>query len=121
MAMSYAAACLDTRFKPVQEHEVNNLVIDISILAPPHPVDNYQDIVIGTHGIILNKLDQTGVKMDSAVFLPKYPLNGNGICKQPLNSLLKRLDWVKMGGKRIAILRFLKALKSKSKRHTLFT
>lgn len=99
MAMSYAAACLDTRFKPVQEHEVNNLVIDISILTPPHPVQSYQDIVIGTHGIILNKLDQTGVKMDSAVFLPQVPVEWKWDLQTTLEQLAQKSGLGKDGWK----------------------
>lgn len=74
MAMSYAAALHDTRFKPVQARELSNLVIDISVLTPPHAVPSYQDIIIGKHGVILNKLDQAGAKTHSAVFLPQVPV-----------------------------------------------
>ncbi|MBS1988550.1 AmmeMemoRadiSam system protein B [Candidatus Dependentiae bacterium] len=74
MAMSYAAALHDTRFKPVQAGELNNLVIDISVLTPPHTVPSCQDIIIGKHGVILNKLDQAGAKTHSAVFLPQVPV-----------------------------------------------
>lgn len=90
MAMSYAAALHDTRFKPVQEVELNNLVIDISVLTPPHVVPSLKDIVIGKHGVILNKLDQTGTKTHSAVFLPQVPVEWKWDLQTTLEQLAQK-------------------------------
>ncbi len=90
MAMSYAAALHDTRFKPVQDAELNNLVIDISVLTPPHGVPIFKEIVIGKHGIILNKLDQTETKTHSAVFLPQVPVEWKWDLQTTLEQLAQK-------------------------------
>lgn len=90
MAMSYAAALHDTRFKPVQADEVKNLIIDISVLTPPHAVPSYHDIMIGKHGIILNKLDQAGTKTHSAVFLPQVPVEWKWDLQTALEQLAQK-------------------------------
>ncbi len=71
--MALAAAFHDSRFSPLTAAELDDVVIDISILTPPAPVQSSQDIVIGKHGIILNKLNETGQITASAVFLPQVP------------------------------------------------
>jgi AmmeMemoRadiSam system protein A len=47
-----SAALEDDRFNPVQPDEVAQLVIEISVLSPPKPIKP-NEIVIGTHGLIL--------------------------------------------------------------------
>lgn len=59
------SALNDTRFSPVSEAEISGLVFEISALTPPTPVDSYQDIVLGKHGMVLAKNGR------SAVFLPQ--------------------------------------------------
>ena len=59
------AAFHDPRFPPLQTGELDEIDIEISALTPPHPVDSYNDIVIGRHGIVLEKNGR------SAVFLPQ--------------------------------------------------
>jgi len=60
------AAFNDPRFPPVKTiDELNTLRIEISILTTPKKADSYNDIVLGTHGIILKKDGR------SAVFLPQ--------------------------------------------------
>jgi AmmeMemoRadiSam system protein B/AmmeMemoRadiSam system protein A len=70
-AMSIASAFNDSRFKPVTQKEFIDLSFDISILTPPHTINNYKDIIIGTHGIILNKHNEKGEIIASSVFLPQ--------------------------------------------------
>lgn len=55
----------DYRFPPVDVSELPDIKIEISVLTPPIPVDSYNDIVIGKHGIILKKDGH------QAVFLPQ--------------------------------------------------
>jgi len=62
-----AAAFHDTRFAPLTHSELDKVVIDITMLAPPHRVGSYKDIVLGRDGIILEKHGR------SAVFLPHVP------------------------------------------------
>jgi len=59
------AAVNDPRFYPVSKDELNDIVIEISALTPPKPVDSAQDIRIGIDGVVLRKDGY------SAVFLPQ--------------------------------------------------
>lgn len=59
------AAVNDSRFPPVTRKELDELEVEISALLPPQPVDSYNDIEIGRHGIVLKK----GFRQ--AVFLPQ--------------------------------------------------
>jgi len=64
----------DYRFRPVTRDEVPHLHIEISALSPPRPVRSWKDIVIGKHGMTLEKHGR------SAVFLPQVaPEQGWGI------------------------------------------
>lgn len=49
------AAFRDPRFPPVESHEVDNLIIDIAVLGPPKPLPSLKDVVIGKHGLIVQK------------------------------------------------------------------
>ena len=55
----------DSRFSPLTEAELNDVVIDITILEPPVDVSGWKDIVVGKHGVILKQ------GFASAVFLPQ--------------------------------------------------
>jgi AmmeMemoRadiSam system protein A len=68
--MAKAAAFSDSRFSPVTAKENETLIYDVTIMTPSRAVDNYKQIEIGKHGIILNKLSG-GVVTNSAVFLPQ--------------------------------------------------
>jgi MEMO1 family protein len=70
--MSKAAAFTDDRFEPLEEKELDNIGIDITILTPPKQIKSIEDIEIGKHGIILKKTIKSGNKLTS-VFLPQVP------------------------------------------------
>ncbi len=55
----------DKRFVPVTEDECKDIAIEISALTVPQPIDSYNEIRIGTNGVVLNKDGR------SAVFLPQ--------------------------------------------------
>jgi AmmeMemoRadiSam system protein B/AmmeMemoRadiSam system protein A len=65
--MTQAAAFQDPRFSPLQESELSQVLITISVLQPPHPLSSYHDIVLKKHGIILT------LQGKSALFLPTVP------------------------------------------------
>lgn len=71
--MAKAAALRDRRFSPVTASELDDLVIDITILSPPHSVNSVDEIEIGRHGIILKKLNPDGSQRATSVFLPQVP------------------------------------------------
>jgi len=59
------SAVYDSRFNPVQLKELPSLTFEISALTKPELVASYNDIIIGKHGIVLEKSGR------SAVFLPQ--------------------------------------------------
>jgi AmmeMemoRadiSam system protein B/AmmeMemoRadiSam system protein A len=59
-----AAAVRDQRFEPLRSSELENLVIEISVLTVPRPISSYEKIRLGVDGVILNKGGR------QAVFLP---------------------------------------------------
>lgn len=59
------AASRDPRFSPVRPKEYDKIKIEISVLTPLKKISNYKDIVLGKHGVVLQKWGR------SAVFLPQ--------------------------------------------------
>ncbi len=59
------AAVNDRRFQPVTEADLPKLHYEISALTRPTPVGSYKDIVLGKHGMVIEKDGRT------AVFLPQ--------------------------------------------------
>lgn len=59
------SAFKDPRFPPVNESELNDIDISISVLSAPEKISDYTQFKVGAHGIILKK----GVY--SSVFLPQ--------------------------------------------------
>ena len=54
------AAENDPRFPPVGESEVNKLSIEISVLSPLFPLNSYDEIIVGEHGLILEEKGRRG-------------------------------------------------------------
>jgi AmmeMemoRadiSam system protein A len=76
--MAIAAAFKDERFKPLTKEELDNEVhLSISILSQPERVFALSNIVLGKHGIILNKFKDDGTLLASSVFLPQVPPSMN--------------------------------------------
>lgn len=65
MERAVDAGINDPRFRSVTEKELPMLHYEISALTPPVPVASYQDIVLGRHGMVIQKQGR------SAVFLPQ--------------------------------------------------
>jgi hypothetical protein len=64
--MAVAAASQDPRFSPVTGDELKEIHIEISVLSTPQAVKSANDIVMGTHGVIL-----TRGNFNRGVFLPQ--------------------------------------------------
>ena len=74
MAQSINSGLNDYRFPPVELRDLPSLEFEISALTPPAKVNSWRDIVIGTHGMTLEKDGH------SAVFLPQVaPEQGWGL------------------------------------------
>jgi len=85
--MAAAAAAADHRFSPVKEEELAELEYEVSVLSVPEKIGNWQEIVLGKHGVVVRK----GVK--SGVFLPQVA-DETGWDKE---EFLSQLCWQKAG------------------------
>jgi len=65
IAQAVNAAFNDPRFNKVEASELPEIDLEISALTPSKPVDSYNDIIIGKHGMTLEKRGRR------AVFLPQ--------------------------------------------------
>jgi len=63
--MAISAAIHDPRFDPVAKDELKEISVEISILSPMIPVDDFSEIQIGRDGLLLRLLPNSGV------FLPQ--------------------------------------------------
>ncbi len=59
--MSIEAATKDSRFPPLSLNELKGLSIEISVLDTPVPVKSAQEIVYGTHGVMVSQGKRSGV------------------------------------------------------------
>ncbi len=65
------AALNDPRFSPLTEEEFHKIEIEVSILSEPFPMNSYDDIEIGKHGLILEEMGRR------ALLLPQVPIEHN--------------------------------------------
>lgn len=100
--MAKAAAFNDKRFNPLKKDELKDINISISVLTKPKQIQNYKEIELGKHGIILKKQTYRGSTKSnypaSSVFLPKVPTGLGWNIKTTLEQLslkagLSRNDW----------------------------
>ena len=68
MDAAYQAAFHDPRFSPLTEEDFNRINLEISILSEAVPLENYEEIEVGKHGLIL---EESGRK---ALLLPQVPI-----------------------------------------------
>jgi hypothetical protein len=66
--MAVAASTEDPRFPPVETHELDSIDIEITVLSPMHSIPSPDSVVVGKHGVVINKSGR------SAVFLPQVPV-----------------------------------------------
>jgi AmmeMemoRadiSam system protein A len=55
------AAINDPRFYPVNQQEVPDLNIEISILSSSTPIEDYSEIQVGVHGLLLKEGNKQGL------------------------------------------------------------
>lgn len=65
------AAFHDPRFPPVKKNELSNIEIEISILSRPFKMNDYEEIIIGKHGLIVTEYGRRGL------LLPQVPIEHN--------------------------------------------
>jgi uncharacterized protein (TIGR00296 family) len=87
---SARAACHDPRFLDLEEHELNDIVVEVTILTSPEPivVNNRNDLLnvikIGKHGLMLEYRGRRGV------FLPQVPVEWNWNVLEYLENLCQK-------------------------------
>jgi AmmeMemoRadiSam system protein A len=84
MEAAYQAAFHDPRFSPLTEEEYKLISIEISILSEPFPLNNYDDIVVGEHGLILEEENKRGL------LLPQVPIEHNMNKEEYLSALCNK-------------------------------
>lgn len=77
----------DPRFPSVQKSEIKNLEIEISILSEPFPLNNYEEIEIGKHGLILNEKRRRGL------LLPQVPIEHHMNREQFLDAICQKTGY----------------------------
>lgn len=63
--MSILASTNDSRFDPITRNELNQLVIEISVMSPIRKITRWQDIIVGVHGVVIKNENIT------ATYLPQ--------------------------------------------------
>lgn len=66
--MAVAAASQDPRFAPVTADELKDIDVEVSVLSKPRVAGGVDEIVMGTHGVIVRKGSRGGV------FLPQVAM-----------------------------------------------
>ncbi len=59
--MAVSASTHDRRFPPVKPEELDDIMVEVSVLTPPKRVDNISAIQMGRHGVIMEKGRHRGV------------------------------------------------------------
>ena len=88
--MAIAAAWSDSRFRPVYRAELADLEIEISVLSPRKRISGPQEIIIGKHGIYIQKDSFRGT------LLPQVAVNQNWDAEEFLGHCAKYkagLEW----------------------------
>jgi len=78
------AATADPRFNPVTEEELSKINIEVSILSPAVPLNDYTEIKIGEHGLLLDDPN------NRAVLLPQVATENNFTIQQFLTALCEK-------------------------------
>lgn len=63
-----AAATEDPRFPPLSKNELEDIVIEVSVLSTPKPVKNIDEITVGKHGLLIYRGWYSGT------LLPQVPV-----------------------------------------------
>lgn len=78
------AAQHDPRFYPLSKEELPKIRIEISVLSEPFPLNSYDDIELGKHGLILEEDGRRGL------LLPQVPVEHNMNREEYLSALCQK-------------------------------
>jgi len=79
--MAISSATKDPRFSKVTEDELDNIDIEISVLTPLQKISDPEEIVMGTHGVLVRQGFRSGV------YLPQVATETNWTREQFMDSL----------------------------------
>lgn len=95
-----AAALHDSRFPPVTAKELPGLRLEVTILSPLEPVTDPAQIMVGLHGVYLERGDA------NSVFLPQVPVEQGWDRKSYLEQLAKKAGLPPDAWKKARLWRF---------------
>ncbi len=75
------ASSRDPRFPAVSKNELKDIKLEISLLSVPFKMNSYDDIIVGTHGLIISEQRHRGL------LLPQVPIEHNMDKDEYLTSL----------------------------------
>lgn len=78
------SAVNDPRFPPVTYDEVSKLLIEISVLSEPKPITNYNQIILGEHGLIVEEDGRRGL------LLPQVATENNFTLEEFLTAICRK-------------------------------
>ena len=78
------AARNDPRFNPVRKEELPGINIEISLLSPFTPIEDYNEIQLGVHGLLLKEGSRQGL------LLPQVATENNFTLPQFLNAICQK-------------------------------
>lgn len=82
------AALADSRFPPVEPRELGRLAVEVTVLSPIVPVGSWQEIRVGTHGVVLEKGGRR------ALFLPQVAVEQGWAIEETLDALARKAGLV---------------------------
>ena len=90
--MAVSAATRDPRFYPMKEEDLEGFELEISVLSPLTKIESPEEVVVGTHGLYLEKNFSRGV------LLPQVPVEQGWnrevfLSQTALKAGLRRDDW----------------------------
>ncbi len=74
----------DPRFEPVLKNELAEIQIELSVLTPLEKINNIEEILMGTHGVMLK-----GPNGQQGVYLPQVAVEQDWSKQEFLNSLCR--------------------------------
>jgi hypothetical protein len=74
----------DPRFSQLSQKELSKISIEISILSEPFPLNSYDEIELGKHGLILEEKGRRGL------LLPQVPVEHNMSKEQYLDAICQK-------------------------------
>jgi AmmeMemoRadiSam system protein A len=78
------AAFNDPRFHPLSMHELPDIIIEISILSAFKSIDNYKEIKLGVHGLLLDE------PRTRALLLPQVATENNFDLQEFLSAICQK-------------------------------